>query len=185
MPQIENIIFRNYKSFRNKDYKMALKRIYVLIGRNNCGKSSCIDVIEAMTDYLLFQNRQVDILCDVHLDKEETLDKKEQSGYLTISTYYPNLTSLSLRVDDSNKETLNFVPTKETVQIINQGAHNLSDPNDSVSILVFNVNHYCKRIKCLRLNAERDIVPEEAGSSLEMSVNGTGATNLIVTVQSC
>ncbi len=182
MPQIENIIFRNYKSFKNGDYKIDLKRINVLIGRNNCGKSSCIDVIEAMTDYPLFQNRQADIFCNIHLEKEETIGKQQQSGILTITSYVPNLPSLLFRIDNSRKDCLDAVPAGDSWKTINLTTQNMSDP-DMANKLVVNINHYYHRFKCLRLNAERDIVPEvvpkESNSSLEMTVNGAGATNLI------
>ncbi len=182
MPQIEDIIFRNYKSFRNGDCKIALKRMNILIGRNNCGKSSCIDVIEAMTDYPLFQNRQADIFCNIHLEKEETIDKQQQNGILTITSYVPNLPSLLFRIDNSRKDCLDAVPAGDSWKTINLTTQNMSDP-DMANKLVVNINHYYHRFKCLRLNAERDIVPEvvpkESNSSLEMTVNGAGATNLI------
>ena len=49
MPQIDAIRFRKYKSFGEEYPTIPLKRMTVLIGRNNSGKSSCIDVIEALS----------------------------------------------------------------------------------------------------------------------------------------
>ena len=64
MPQIDAIRFRKYKSFGEEYSTILLKRMTVLIGRNNSGKSSCIDVIEAINDPQLFFR----LVCSVTID---------------------------------------------------------------------------------------------------------------------
>lgn len=56
---MDGIKFRGYKSFSNEWITIEeFPKITVLIGRNNSGKSSCIDIIEALTDPYIFHDCQ-------------------------------------------------------------------------------------------------------------------------------
>lgn len=46
MFNIKSIKFDKYKSFENNNLITNLKNVNVFIGKNNCGKSSCLDVVE-------------------------------------------------------------------------------------------------------------------------------------------
>lgn len=71
MPQIDAIRFRKYKSFGEEYSTIPLKRMTVLIGRNNSGKSSCIDVIEALSDNEMLQRIQVEAQAYVTYNNSE------------------------------------------------------------------------------------------------------------------
>ena len=178
MPQIDAIRFRKYKSFGEEYSTIPLKRMTVLIGRNNSGKSSCIDVIEAMTNYALFRERQVDIACSIHFEKEEELDKQQTNGIMTITTYIPSLPSLLFNIKADRKDILDATPTRDSWKIICKHTQNLQD-EEVANNLAIKINNYYQRFKCLRLNAERDISPEIAKGTTSVSVNGIGATNFI------
>ena len=50
MKTINKIIFENYKCFKNKICIDEIKPINIIIGRNNIGKSSLLDIIEFIND---------------------------------------------------------------------------------------------------------------------------------------
>ena len=81
MPQITGIRFRNYKSFKNEYAEIPLNKINVFIGRNNCGKSSCIDIIEALKKTAMFMDmfigQNCELLIDVTFDADD-LPEQEQ-----------------------------------------------------------------------------------------------------------
>ena len=54
---LPDIRFKNYKSFGDEwSILDSLSNINVLIGRNNAGKSSVLDIIESLTDANVFYN---------------------------------------------------------------------------------------------------------------------------------
>lgn len=178
MPQIESISFQNYKSFTSEsDNTIALKQINVLIGRNNAGKSSCIDVIEAMTDSELFQSVNIDIRCMIkifsyEIEREPTISPV----YSKTSISKWNETALPFQVSasflETERERLTLNPIDGTYPTLSQHCDNpnqvLSKINDMLSGMIFH-----------RLNAERDIKTESEDKKLSLSANGDGATTII------
>ena len=71
MPQIDAIRFRKYKSFGEEYSTIPLKRMTVLIGRNNSGKSSCIDVIEAFCKPDVLDRLRIDLSVEKKFSDEE------------------------------------------------------------------------------------------------------------------
>ena len=50
---IKEIRFKDYKSFKGDYISLKPEKFTLLIGRNNCGKSSIIDVFESITFHIL------------------------------------------------------------------------------------------------------------------------------------
>ena len=72
MAIIKAIRFRNYKSYADEYSCIDMdKRITVFIGRNNCGKSSCIDIIESLSNVTLFQKNHCDLIFDILCQRED------------------------------------------------------------------------------------------------------------------
>ena len=156
--------FKNYKSFEEYSSISPLKNINVFIGRNNCGKSSCIDVIEALTDLEKVKAWKATIrlvkefLCNKSGKivrpswREENTEYENNDIEIEISNEFNNLT---YKVASENR----YLDNEYTIKnIIESMAYDL---------------------KCLRLNAERDIVPEQEEKKVSLSENGAGAANLI------
>ena len=104
MPQIDAIRFRKYKSFGEEYSTIPLKRMTVLIGRNNSGKSSCIDVIEAIRDpqkfYELGSSAVIDSILDADDIRKSFINQRFNNA--TLKTYENRHLSFIL---DSNRET--------------------------------------------------------------------------------
>lgn len=170
MPHIDAIRFRKYKSFGEEYSTIPLKRMTVLIGRNNSGKSSCIDVIEALSDNEIFQRIQVEAQAYVTYNNSE-LDQLHISRINNNLLGKTCLFSISTAWTSSNKHFY-LEPTSDTRHwFYHQGAS-----NDSV---FQSANTLLSAIDFIRLNAERDIPPETEDHSDNLSPNGDDATSLI------
>lgn len=170
MPQIDAIRFRKYKSFGEEYSTIPLKRMTVLIGRNNSGKSSCIDVIEALSNAEMFQQRLGEAHAYVSYNNSE-LDQFHISKS-NINRLGNKWLFLITTAWESSDKQLFLDPTSETRQwFYYQGAS-----DDSV---FQSANYLLNSICFFRLNAERDISPEREDHTDNLSPNGDGATSLI------
>ncbi len=180
MPQIDAIRFRKYKSFGEEYSTIPLKRMTVLIGRNNSGKSSCIDVIEALCkpDTLAsLKMRSLELIVDRILSDDEWMDLFLKSGYS--QWQYPSLNQFQGKICSFKIYTQN------------NGKHH-SAYSDMVHIdekelntmirwseLENQLDMFIKKIHFVRINAERDIIPELENPKEQVDEKGTGATSLI------
>ena len=175
MANIKAIRFKNYKSYGDEYSCIDMdKRITVFIGRNNCGKSSCIDIIEFVSDAMLFQKNKCDIIIDSLCEASE-LNKLNLSSIVENEKklYYNQLMSFRLSVHrDSYAETY-YYDARCT------GENQVFGKTLIPEALVEPLNQYLKTIVIRRLNAERDIVPEIYSDSMSLSQNGNGACSLI------
>lgn len=155
--------FKDYKSFKEFSVISPLKNINVFIGRNNCGKSSCIDVIEALTDLKKFKERKATI----RLVKEFLCNKSGKIVYPSWrekNTEYEN--------NDIEIEILNDLTVKRVSENENRYWDNEHTIKERIESMAYD-------LKCFRLNAERDIVPEQEEEKISLSENGAGAANLV------
>ena len=84
---IKEIRFKDYKSFKGDYISLKPEKITLLIGRNNCGKSSIIDVFESITSPSFFHKHRCSILIDINGQKvrnEPFSGYKEYIGDKTI-----------------------------------------------------------------------------------------------------
>lgn len=174
-PIFEELRFRDYKSFKDCSAISTLKNINIFIGRNNCGKSSCIDVIQSLVE-----------------DKAKPVTSQIEVFYkITMNDY---------KLMISNSSYWNYRSKPNSSQIINQviklelnsmdiGGRNLFSYNGNkqlftdyyvnINDVIDGFNRKINEIKFYRLNAERDILPEGENNSISLSENGNGAVNLI------
>lgn len=175
---IKTIKFTNHKSFQNDFHSISdLKNVNVFIGRNNCGKSSCIDIFQALTDV----KKYTEINASIRIGKELSYSDLERvfslliykqhniKKYEEILQAYDNK-YIEFNVSKYNDNALDFntVITSENGFADNNWDNVGSDLRDMFSGLI-----------CIRLNAERDITPEQEVKGVSLSENGTGAANLI------
>ena len=175
---IKTIKFTNHKSFQNDFHSISdLKNVNVFIGRNNCGKSSCIDIFQALTDV----RKYTEINASIRIGKELSYSDLERvfplliykqqnyKEYEEIIQSYENK-YIEFYISKYNDNALHF----NTVITSENG---FADNNwDNVGI---DLRNMFSELICIRLNAERDITPEQEVKGVSLSENGAGAANLV------
>lgn len=175
---LKKIKFKDYKSFSSGDLHDIYfdKNIALVIGRNNSGKSSIVDVIEQSLS-----------------DSEKIYNIGELQYVFTLDDYH---ISLGFRSDisgsplDGNhfeygKKYVNeeFPVRKENGRFTSIYEENEFTTSTTVKDLWDNVaNGYSGTLSnvCFRrITAERDISPELESDSEVVETNGIGATNLV------
>jgi len=158
---IKEIRFKDYKSFKGDYISLKPEKITLLIGRNNCGKSSIIDVFESITSPTFFNKHK----CDIYIDTYGT-----QELYDYINTNKDDLVG-----DNTVKLETSFSNQKYRFN------SNIVLENDMISFSSnsHRLDYFLENISFRRLNADRDIVPEIYNSDYYLDENGNGACNLI------
>ena len=168
-PEFEELRFKNYKSFKDFSSISTLKNINVFIGRNNCGKSSCIDIIEALTKSKIVNN-DAKIRLKIMLSKDDVdklfnlKDEKQDEVEEKLKRYENKCLEFNLS-GYGGKLEFNYDKTDEN-GLDYDYVQNVMRPK-------------FENLRCRRLDAERDIVPEQEIEDVSLSENGAGATNLV------
>lgn len=178
------IQFSGYKLFHENNIIEfdKITNINVIIGKNNSGKSSLLDVIEMAYDEDSFkkQNWQIDSI-RVKLPMTKDMVRAIFSGYRSIGEW--NATNYWKKVEEKNV-WIEFGGTKNSKNpsgywVINTGNIPLENQsyfrNGLYQFECKKKNHIFKR-----LSAERNIVPEKE-QGLGLSCTGEGASNLVRT----
>lgn len=155
-PVFEELRFKGYKSFTDYSSVSTLKNVNVFIGRNNSGKSSCIDVLQYLVDKN-FNIKVPTIDLDYRItpsDFESTLD----DPFLSKS-----------RIREKSKTVLNKVITLSLngLDISNQNVFDYNGDNQifngtviSVKDIVTKINNGIKKMEFFRLNAKEILHPK-------------------------
>lgn len=176
MHQIKNIRFKGYKVFpRNQYAEMEnLSRVNVIIGRNNCGKTSLLDIIETIynNDLSIKPTRDVEeIVVDAPIDDD--MIRRVFYGYSGIGHW--NQSNLSEHVkgrvypfilDSNNSFSINMDMIRGLGSHINPACSEFSNRK--------------RYYKFRKITAERNIYPEPEGKE-KLYSDGEGASNLIAT----
>ncbi|WP_404354566.1 ATP-dependent nuclease [Exiguobacterium aurantiacum] len=184
---IKSIYIKGYKNFQNNWVGLSkINHLNIVIGRNNTGKSSFLDVLHYLCDpsdfTKNFNSSFEKIVLGYELTEENiisTFDKYSRGGEVKGnhfdfgSNYIGKIFHVGL------------TPTKS-------GRHffeaNLSDyKNDEYDLefkkswntLASKLSNQLVSYHFLRLGSERDILPEQEQELLTLKSNGIGATNLI------
>ncbi len=190
MKEVKSVAFDKYKSFPKGDtlYEIPLEPyVTVLIGKNNCGKSSCIDVLEgALKKNSFLHNKNIFSSLSVSFsvtDKDvvKWFDHSRSGGdgisgnhYVHGKNYVNKLIYGELNRKYENREytiSLNLNDQKNEI--------GLPAGKNSWTNLLNSYSKYQDTIDFRRINADRDIVPEMETKSETLSDNGDGATNLL------
>ena len=176
MHNIQNIRFKGYKVFPGSQYAELnnLSRVNVIIGKNNCGKTSLLNIVET-----IYNNKMKikpgfdvdDILFDIPFG--EDMIQSVFSGFSGIGHW--NKTNLSEHV--KGKCFPVTMKTGEHLEISDNSFRGLSNHINSANrTLSSRRSNYRFR----KITAERNILPESEGD-LILHSDGTGASNLIAT----
>lgn len=175
-----SIKVKNYKCFKEKlEGFEKISGINIIIGKNNSGKSSLIDIIEALCTnsnaikeiyseyrptYDQFVKYFIEVYGNHQMDVILNLYAKDVR----------NLTLLYKHDTNSNNATFKWPTNSELNQVPeNSYGYNLKQIFSRVRFQDFD------GYKFKRLNAERNINSEVSGFEISVKTNGEGATNII------
>jgi AAA15 family ATPase/GTPase len=182
---MDKLIVRNYKCFDGQGTSIdSLKSINVIIGKNNSGKSSVIDIFKFLTtnDKTFFKNKRNGKVPDLefqHIVNESLIlqffDKGASGGDIGVDHQQYGLSLvdsiLKYTIDENGKNSF-----KGLNKDLKSGARQYFDR-------YLNQNLFPLKGKIFsHLGAERDVQPEGPNSHLEVRINGSGATNLIQSI---
>lgn len=174
MRNIKNIRFKGYKVFSRSQYAELnnLARVNVIIGKNNSGKTSLLDVVETIYNHKMKIKPSFDVE-DIIFDAPfgEDMIQSVFSGFSGIGPW--NKTNLSEFVNGKHfPVTLRI---GENLEISDNSLHGLSHHLDRANRVLSSRR---KNYRFRKITAERNISPECEGE-LTLQSDGTGASNLI------
>ena len=177
----EKLFFSEYKSFQSdRRFEINLnKNVTLIIGRNNTGKSSLIDVLEKIYDQDYFDNKE-SIVKDLSLSYKLNA-RHIESGFSKFYGVGPlgrkpfefgfKFVDRLINCEVGTKELVLASYQQEDLQL-NKASHEWDNVARSYAVPS---KYTCFR----RINAERDINPEIENDSESISFNGDGVSNLI------
>ena len=187
---VQSVKFNGYKSFSYGDeHEIDLSPyITVFIGKNNCGKSSCIDALETalmrnrfLDTKKLFQEIAVSFEIN-HSDIQSCFSLYHSGGDISGNHYaygkaYIGQKIFGILCDEGTPlrgdHIVGLKLQAEQKQLdLPMGKNNWDN-------LLRRYKNYQSEIDFRRINADRDIVPEEESNKEFLDHNGLGATNLL------
>ena len=175
MEKVKRITFKGYKVFSDKKHMSmdGISRVNVIIGKNNSGKTSLLDIVELIYDIntkTISKSSVSNIGFTIPIDKK-TVDSIF-SGYSSIGgwnnrSFYETYAEKALSLELEDKEKLNLSPQNMT--------------RDISSIMVRGISvieNRRRKYRFRKISAERNIYPE-AENDIFLESTGEGASNLI------
>lgn len=171
---IKNIIFENYKCFRHTEIS-NLQPINIIIGKNNIGKSSILDILEMI--YSKRSTRQTNIIADKELSEMDIRRafREDMYGGLPGSNHF-----------EFGKV---FIGKNFKINIKNDGKYPSNEFYEQYNdIYKEQYKTYWKRLGTeiyyekkipKRILAERNIFPETENEKMSVDSNGNGITTII------
>ena len=176
MHSIKNIRFKGYKVFPHNQYTELknISRINVIIGKNNSGKTSLLDIVETVYNHKL-RIKPANEIDEIILDMPFSHEMVESvfSGYSGINSW----TKSSLSAYTEGKLFSVSLKIGDALWISDNLLKDLSNHlNGANRVLSTRRSNYRFR----KITAERDIQPERE-NNLTLHSDGVGASNLIAT----
>lgn len=179
---MDKLTIKNYKCFDENGATIeAIKLINVIIGKNNSGKSSVIDIFKFLTtnDNTFFKNRRHGKSPELefdHIVNEELIkrsfDAGSSGGDIGINHQKYGLTLVN--------STLTYAVDENLKKSFKGFSKNIHESARLYFERYLTHNPFPLKGKTFsQLSAERDIQPEASSSDLKVNTNGVGATNLI------
>lgn len=180
-----SIRFRNYKCFSQENTIDKIKKVNLLIGRNNCGKTSVLDVIERV-----FSNNKVNALINnCVIDYKARITEEIYSRPFSPSLYYGFYTySQSNSLHELGKDLLDkecFFPYQNS-NLIDPFYKDLNTKNGNIfskekwnelsKLVIDNIEKHI----VYKISAERDIKKEKReNGAVVVDKNGNGITRYV------
>ena len=178
---VKRIRFTGYKSFNGLLNEINVEvPISLIIGRNNSGKSSVIDVIE-----YIFNIFDMDTSVDNHTEIELSFEILEE--YLK---YFDKNTSGGGISGNHREYARKYIGDLLSTKLISRrdlvfkGIDSIDETMSAVIKSKWNstaslYSHYTDQVVFRRINADRNIVPETESRMIHVGYNGEGTTNLV------
>jgi len=178
MNKVKSIHFKGYKSFSDdKDNAFyEIKNVNVIIGKNNSGKSSVIDILEYVIDFQKFQRyinnfKVIEIGFDITKEIIRKNNMNKSSRYF--SDYYEQFIGKEIRLKEINKDAI-------FPKYISENQNDIFKMDkEYLDGLANQYTSFFNGYKFRRLNSERDITREGETIVPVLQVNGNGATQII------
>lgn len=173
MDNITKISFKDYKCFKNEVFLEKLKPINVIIGKNNIGKSSILDIIEMIYNPdMKFKNYNTDIYISKKLTPQIIKDIFGKENELVGKEF-------KIKIDSEKSTYGNTCILKRNLPEDLEELEELSNKYSSKWVGIAKRIEFNKDLKVKRIYAERNVLPEEDSNSFEMDGYGIGSTNAI------
>lgn len=187
MNKVKSIHFKGYKSFSEDNYNdfNEIKNVNVIIGKNNSGKSSVIDILEYIIDFEKFK---------INKNSFKTIEIGFNITEEEIKIVFPeNTTGGGIPAINHYEFGKQFIGKYIRAKLFNRGNNfpeyvYSENQNDIFKIffkkywddLASKYTSFFDGYKFRRLNSERNITPEQKNPQQhELLFNGEGATRLI------
>ena len=189
--KVHSIQFEGYKSFpAGIENEMEISPyVSVLIGKNNCGKSSCLDALECVFEpryYLtagkLFTRVSPSFVLDkdrvgygfsTHMGGGDVPGTIGSNHYTYGSKFIGKKIVTDMAVTTSGKDRYTTLSLNKK-----QPEIRLPEGQKEWETVVRAYNDFQSGVEFRRINADRDIVPEVESPNEWVSFNGEGSTNL-------
>ena len=185
MINITRIGFKKYKSFNGWAILDGLGNVNLIIGKNNSGKSSLLDIVEYIFDKnLILTNKPEEVIVGQILTErvlERAFGKNTYGGAIGGNHYrygsnFKNR-DLTYTLSRSIDNSYSMAHTKNSVELTEVIDNNraISEFSNACNILYNSLPSGIRKVA-----AERNIIPEEQ-TGCEVLPNGIGATSIIST----
>ena len=186
MQKVNSIRFEGYKSFPtgNPEELMLTPYVSVLIGKNNSGKSSCMDVLEYVFDCKSFSGRArafPKVSVSFELDDEVIgyAFQKSYGGGDVPGNHYDYGKKFVGKYIYADLESSGMTRTNQLKLCNYQRDLELPTGKNEWQNSLRQLEGYCNKYRFRRINADRDIVPEDETTNETVEYNGAGATNIL------
>lgn len=187
---VNSILFSGYKSF-DKESQFEIKMmpyVSVFIGKNNGGKSTCLDVIESVFEPEYYIKNRGDfskVSISFSLDNDNILDgfsKNAGGGDVPGGGFHydygKGFIGKNIYADlSSTRVSKDIYPSLELSS--NQTDLKLPHGRSEWERVIRGLQNYYDDYEFRRINADRDIVSEISSPDDILEYDGTGATNIL------
>ena len=188
---VNSVRFNGYKSFRDdtiSEISMA-PYVSVFVGKNNCGKSTCFDVLESVFEPEYFKKNNTSfsrVSISFALDEENIECGFSKTSFGGVpgggSNYQYGVkfvgekiyADLSVKYSSYGEGTYLCLELSEFRNDIV-----IDNAKRKWAEVIRGVNDYDRNYEFRRIDADRDIVPEKESAHDKLEYDGVGATNII------
>ena len=175
MENLRKITFKGYKVFSANERTIMddISRINVIIGKNNSGKTSLLDIVELIYDVNTKTISKSDVSsADFTIPMDREMVRSIFSGYSSIggwneSAFYEAYGGNSISFELEGKDALNI-----------SSQDKIKDVMSFLPRAISTVENRRRKFRFRKIAAERNIYPEVEGK-IYLESTGEGASNLI------
>ena len=190
MNRLESLRIKNYKHIGDSYIGFdKLENLNILVGQNNIGKSTLLQSIEMLisedvTNRELSTDTMLEFgFCPTETEIKNVFREDTSGGEMGINHFtfgakyineYISFEYQPIKAIGKEQITLSNIPGIPQTQITSYKRI------DNFNYLANNyLNNNIRRLKLIKLSADRNLVPEIQNSNRTVSEDGTGATNLL------